>query len=208
RMPPWNANPEFGHFRNDSRLTPEEKELIHQWVDNGMPLGDAEQLPPLPEFVTGWRMGTPDLVIPMSDTPFEIPADGVVDYQYFEVDPGFTEDMFVQAVEARPQNRSVVHHILVYIKPPGEKDFRRVGAVDGYAPGSPPTQYDGGRAMRIPAGSKLVFELHYTPNGSPQKDLSQVGLRFIDKKDVTQIVHGAAIANTEFRIPPGDAHYV
>lgn len=208
RMPPWNANPEYGHFRNDARLEDDEKALLRQWIDNGQPAGDLNQLPPAPQFAEGWRMGEPDQVFVMRDEPFTVPAEGVVEYQYFEVDPGFTEDKFITAAEARPDNRAVVHHIIVYIKPPGADDFRKHGAVDGYAPGSPPSIHPEGWAMHVPAGSKLVFEMHYTPNGTEQQDCSRVGLKFVPREQVKKLVHGAMAANTKFQIPPGEAAHV
>ena len=202
RMPPWPANPAFGHFSNDARLTDKEKDLVFRWVQNGMPAGDLNDLPEPPKFAAGWRISEPDQVVYMREQPFTIPAEGVVDYQYFEVDPEFTEDKYIWAAEARPGNRSVVHHIIVYIKPPGEKKFRRVGAIDGYAPGSQPTVFRDGLARFVPAGSKFVFELHYTPNGSEQQDQSYVGFKFLDKDKVTQRVHGNLAYDSKFAIPP------
>ncbi|MCO6456241.1 MAG: redoxin domain-containing protein [Pirellulaceae bacterium] len=202
RMPPWHASPDHGQFRNDARLTDEEKSLVYRWVENGMPEGDPNDLPEPPRFADGWRMPEPDQVVHMSDQPFTVPAEGVVDYQHFEVDPGFTEDKYLWAAEARPDNPAVVHHILVFIKPPGEEDFRKFGAIDGYAPGSPPTIYRDGAALRIPAGSKFVFEMHYTPNGSVQQDRSYVGFKFLAPDQVRTRVHQTLAANNDFRIPP------
>jgi len=207
RMPPWPANPAFGHFSNDARLTDEEKDLVFRWVENGMPAGDPKDLPEPPKFAAGWRIPEPDQVVYMREQPFTIPAGGVVDYQYFEVDPGFTEDKYIWAAEARPDNSSVVHHIIVYIQPPGEKKFRRRGAIDGYAPGSQPTVFENGLAKHVPAGSKFVFEMHYTPNGSEQQDRSYVGFKFLDKDKVTKPVHGNLAADTKFRIPPHARNY-
>ena len=202
RMPPWPANPAFGHFRNNARLTETEKQLIYRWVENGMPSGDLDDLPPAPKFVKGWRIPEPDQVVFMRDEPFVVPAKGVVDYQYFEVDPGFTEDKFIAAAEARPENRATVHHIIVYIKPPGSNSFRNHGAVTGYAPGSLPTAFESGIARRVPAGSKFVFELHYTPNGSEQHDRSYVGLKFVDESQVRKQVHNNLAIDEKFVIPP------
>ncbi|MEP5990398.1 redoxin domain-containing protein, partial [Rhodopirellula bahusiensis] len=166
RMPPWSANPAHGEFANDARLSEGEKELIGQWVDGGMPEGDPDDLPEPPVFATGWQIGEPDQVIQMRDKPFDVPAEGVIDYQRFVIDPGWDEDKFVVACEARPQNRAVVHHILVYVIPPGGRnvDLRKV--LVGYAPGSTPVDLDDGVAIHVEAGSKLLFEMHYTPNGT------------------------------------------
>lgn len=202
RMPPWNANPEFGHFRNDARLTDAEQATLLTWIDNGMPAGNPADSPPPPRFTTGWRIPEPDQVISIRETPVEIPAEGTVPYQYFEVDPGFTEDKFVYAAEARPDNRAVVHHIIAFIKAPGDDDFRRRGILVGYAPGSLAMNYTGGLVKMIPAGSKLVFEMHYTANGAQQKDRSYIGLKFLDKSQVTKVVRNGAVMTHRFEIPP------
>jgi peroxiredoxin len=207
RMPPWYADPAHGEFRNDARLTAEEKRLLRVWIENGMPAGNLAQAPPAPEFATGWRIPAPDQVFYMSDKPFEVPAEGVVDYQYFEVDPGFTEDKYIWAAEARPENPAVVHHIIVFIKVPGQEDPRAGGMVDAYAPGSQPRILNNGLAIRVPAGSKLLFEMHYTPNGSPQKDRSHIGIKFLDKQNVRKLVYGNLALNEEFVIPANASHH-
>lgn len=208
RMPPWNANPEFGHFRNDARLTDAERDTLLAWIDGGMPAGDPADAPPPPKFVTGWRIPDPDQVIPIRETPVSVDAEGAIAYQYFEVDPGFTEDKYICAAEARPDNRAVVHHIIAYVKAPGDEDFRKRGILVGYAPGSDPAIYRDGLAKFVPAGSKLVFEMHYTANGSPQTDRSYIGLKFLDKSQVKHRVHNGAVLNERFAIPPGAANHV
>ncbi len=169
RMPPWHANPEHGEFVNDCRLSGEEKEQIFAWVENGSPEGDPADLPEPPTFVDGWMAGTPDQIVYMSDEPFQVAAEGTVEYQFFEVDPGWTEDKWIKVAESRPGNRAVVHHILCFVRSPsGGQGFGR-GIGIGYAPGTPPIVFDSETAMYVPAGSKLLFQLHYTPNGTASK---------------------------------------
>ncbi len=210
RMPPWTANPEHGTFKNDARLTPDEKLVIRTWVENGMPEGDTSQLPEPPEFAQGWRIRQPDQVIYMRDTAFKVPAEGVVSYQHFPVDPGWTEDKYVIAAEARPDNVSVVHHIIAYVIPPGDEEERNKHRrmLIGYAPGATPNILDEGVAVHISAGSTLVFELHYTPNGSEQFDRSYIGLTFTDKENVRKLLQGRAAAESKFEIPAGAADHV
>lgn len=209
RMPPWFADPAHGAFRNDARLSDDEKRLFDAWVDAGCPEGDKAELPSPPTFAEGWRIETPDLVFDMADKPFEVPAEGTVDYQYFRVDPKFTEDRYLVAAEPRPGDYGVVHHIIVYVMRPGQKKINAAEAAIGYAPGLPPVRLPAGYAIRVPAGSQLVFEMHYTPNGKPASDLSKVGMRFCDKSEVTTLVRSHAAANNKFEIPPGaKAHTV
>ncbi len=213
RMPPWHADPQYGEFSNDARLTEEEKQQILAWVDNGAPQGDPNQLPPPRQFVEGWRIGRPDQIVYMSEQPFEVPAEGIVDYQWFFVDPGFTEDKWVKMAEARPGCHEVVHHVTVYFKRPDVPwDLRhndRINLLGGFNPGGGPWTVPPGMAVRIPAGSEIVFEMHYTPNGRVQHDRSCIGLVFADPHEVTQEVVSVMIANTEFAIPPhAPAHRV
>ncbi len=203
RMPPWYADPQHGEFANDARLSQKERDLVSTWVDNGMPEGDANDLPEAPEFADGWQMPEPDEIFPMRDQPFAVPAEGVVDYQHYVVDPGWNEDKYIVAAEARPDKRAVVHHILVYVIPPGarKRDFRQV--VAGYAPGMPPLALTDGVALEVKAGSRLLFEMHYTPNGSSTDDQSYVGVKFTDKANVRKRLTGRVAINHKFEIPAG-----
>lgn len=193
QMPPWFANPEYGEYKNDCRLSQQEKDTLQAWVDNGSPEGDPSDLPDPPQFVEGWQIGEPDQIVEMP-VDYEVPAEGVVEYKYFVVDPGWTEDKWIKAAEARPGNRAVVHHI---IATPGA----------GFAPGMPPTIHPEGVATFIPAGTKIRFQLHYTPNGSPQTDRSKVGFIFCDESEVKKIRSGGLVGKWNFAIPPHDSNY-
>ncbi len=208
RMPPWHADPRHGAFANDRRLTKAESDTLLAWVAAGCPKGDDKDLPPPKQFPAGWAIGTPDAVFRMAEE-FHVPAAGVLDYQQFTVDPGFKEDVWVQAAECRPGNRAVVHHILVYIQLPGRPIYERDGTahvLSGWAPGDMPTLYPPGTAKRIPAGAKLVFEVHYTPNGTPQTDRSTVGVIFA-KQPPERPAEMNVLANIRVRIPPRAADH-
>ena len=209
RMPPWHADPRHGKFANDRRLTDDERETLLTWIDQGARRGDDKDLPPPLKFVEGWKIGEPDKVFAMAED-FKVPATGVLDYQRFTVDPGFAEDVWVQAAECRPGNRQVVHHILVYILEPGRRDpYDRDGTAStlvGWAPGDMPAIYSEGTGRLLPAGSKLLFEVHYTPNGTAQTDRSTVGVRFA-KKPPANRVEMNILANMLLRIPPGASNH-
>lgn len=215
RMPPWHASPEFGHFANDARLTDEEKQMLSTWVAAGAPQGDPADLPEPATYAVGWQIPQPDAIIKMADAPFTVPAEGKVEYQYFVVDPGFTADKWVSAAECRPGNNAVVHHIIVFVVPPGQEVKlmgEGMGARDllaGTAPGNPPYEAPPGIAKRIRAGSKLLFQLHYTANGKEQQDLSSIGLVFADPKTITRDVTTDLAINFGFEVPAGaDNHPV
>ncbi|MDB5335068.1 MAG: alkyl hydroperoxide reductase/Thiol specific antioxidant/Mal allergen [Planctomycetaceae bacterium] len=203
RMPPWNANPKHGQFRN-SRLMPEaDKQVLRDWIKAGMPYGEKSDLPPPQEFSTGWQLPRPpDLVLKMRDRPFHVPATGTVEYQYFVVDPHLEEDRWVSASQVIPGNRPTVHHCIVFVRPPDGADVRGVGYLTGYVPGQRSFSLPPGHARRIPAGSKFVFQMHYTPNGIPQDDLTQVGINFIPEAEVTHECFTLLGIDQEFEIPP------
>ncbi len=211
RMPPWHADPKFGHFANDSRLNDKDKQLIATWVENGAPEGNRADLPAPRQFTAGWQIAPPDRIIAMSEQPFTVPAEGKIEYQYFVADPGFTEDVWVREAEARPGNNAVVHHIIVFIVPPGEQskqmgDGMREFLV-GTAPGNPPMRCAPGMAKRVRAGSKLLFQMHYTANGAEQHDISSIGLVFASPSSVTREVRMDMAINTIFEIPAGADNY-
>lgn len=237
RMPPWHANPLHGQYSNDMSLSEDEKQLISTWVENGCPQGDVADLPAPKEFFDGWAIGEPDEVIYMRDEPVEVPAEGVVDYYHFVVDPGWTEDKWIMAAEAKPGSLETVHHILVLVDPADftqeDLDDRERGGdrkrserrgrdrrnrgeggvgggnlIGGYAPGmNPMLNTDGKTAMHIKAGSKLIFQLHYTPNGTPATDLSYVGFKFADPEEVEFVARSTSVMNPFFTIPPGASDY-
>ncbi len=208
RMPPWHANPEFGHFTNDRRLPDDEKRLLLTWIDNGAPEGDSRDLPPPIEYTEGWQISKPDLVLTMPK-PFKVPAKGTVEYQYFELEQKFDEDKWVKAAEARPGNRAVVHHLNLFFVPPGGKEseaesvlFHTLAAA---APGMPAWRFADGSAKKVPAGSRLIFQVHYTPNGVEQEDQSSAGLVIADPKSVRTELSTGAVINFRFGLPPGAA---
>jgi len=209
RMPPWHADPRYGHFRNDRRLSARERATLLAWVDQGTPLGDAAAIPKAKSFPKEWTVGTPDTVFELPE-PYVVPAQGVVDYVNLRVPSHFAEDKLVQAAEAIPGDRSVVHHIAVYID-----DHSRTGGtgvVDsyaflcGYVPGDLRSGLPVGTAKRIPAGSDFVFQIHYTPNGKIRTDRTKLGLTFA-KGAVKQEVYTGMILQSNFKIPPGVDNY-
>jgi peroxiredoxin len=210
RMPPWDADPRYGTFSNDPCMTDAEKKLLDDWVANGVPEGDPKDLPAPVKFEQGWHIPKPDLVLSMSK-PYQVQATGTVPYQYFAIDPGFTEDKWIQASEVRPGNPAVVHHVVVIVQPPGAPSpSERGGIGDPVAVGVPgmwPMVFPEGVARFVPAGSKLVFQMHYTPNGTAQTDQTRVGLVFADPKNVRQSLKADMAINFKFRIPPRAADY-
>ena len=209
RMPPWHASPEHGKFANDARLSADEKGAIRDWVAAGSPEGDPAELPPPPQFVEGWQIPRPDVVLEMPRA-VEIPAEGSMPYELVEIDPKLTRDVWVRASQVRPGNPAVVHHVVVFVLPPGVEKIDEAGGdfLAAYAPGMPARILPDGVAKRIPAGSRIVLQVHYTPRGRKQVDRSRIGLVFADPPAVHKELMSGMALNFRLQIPPGTRDYV
>jgi mono/diheme cytochrome c family protein len=226
KMPPWFADPSVGHFSNDPSLTPQEIATLAAWAKSGGPAGDPRNAPAPLRWVRGWMIPQPDAVFSMPK-PVAIPADGDVAYTYEIVHTGFTEGKWVSTSEIRPSSRENVHHAVVYIRPPGSTwlqhapinvPFTTADMTDEqdredtlsttsdvllvYAPGSSPDNWPEGMAKFIPAGSDLVFQMHYTTHGRRAIDRTSIGLIFA-KHAPKQRVLNLQLMNSSFVIPPG-----
>ena len=211
RMPPWHADPRHGKFQNDRRLSSEEKATLLAWVQQGCAKGEGRDEPLPPEKNAAWLIGKPDQVFTMpEEVTIPAKAKGGIPYRYYIVPTNFEQDMWIQAAEARPGNRSVVHHILVYVRERGQPRSRTDGIGEGllvaYAPGDDPLVLQPGVAKRIPKGAYIVFQMHYTPNGKEQQDRSCVGIIF-SKQPPERELKTRSVANPRFLIPPGADNY-
>jgi hypothetical protein len=233
QMPPWHAAQPAGTFSNDRRLTEADKDILVRWAAAGAPQGNPKDLPPAPKFTEGWEIGTPDAVFSIPKA-YDVSASGTIAYQYFTVPTNFTEDKWVQAIEVRPGNRAVVHHVLVF-----SREQRTPGRTPAYtavlpkpialapnannsaahsdppapqkdpdiliattAPGTNAMIFEPGSAMRIKAGSTLVFQIHYTANGKPATDQSSVGMIFSRDAPAREVRNGA-FTNVFLKLPAG-----
>ena len=203
QMPPWHASPEFGHFANERRLSDDELHLIEQWAKAGAPEGNPADLPTASTFTEGWQLPRqPDHVVWMSDTPYKVKQEGTVKYQYFSVDAGITEDKWITAAEIIPGNRAVVHHVIVFCTSDGKVLDEDRQMVTAYVPGLRVASYPKGMAKKIPAGSKFIFQMHYTPNGTATEDRTRIGLVFANPDEITHEIRTASAGLRRFRIEP------
>src|SRR5215469_2071806 len=138
-MPPWFEDGHTEKFANNRSLTQAEIDTIVAWANAGAPKGNAEDLPPPKQWVEGWSIPKPDVIFQLPK-PFSIPESGVLEYQYVILPTGFTEDKWVQFVEAAPSDRSVVHHIVAYVRRPGSNYFK--GQPKGVFFEAPPSKSD------------------------------------------------------------------
>jgi mono/diheme cytochrome c family protein len=230
KMPPWFADPRFGHFANDPTLSAQEIATLRAWVESGASPGDPRDAPPPLQWAAGWNIPQPDIVLKMP-AAINISARGTIEYTYEIVPTGFTEDKWVRMSQVLPSSPQHVHHAVVYIRPPDSPWLRSapIGIpfsastlhdpklvndshwTDSdmllvYAPGSSPDNWPEGIAKMIPAGSDLVFQMHYTTNGKPATDQTSAGIIFA-KQPPQQRVITLQLTNDSFLIPPGADDY-
>ncbi len=225
KMPPWLADPNYGHFANDPSLTRDEIKLLSTWAASGTRAGNPRDTKPAPHITEGWNISAPDDVIEMPKA-VALARKGDIDYTYEIVPTHFREDRWVQMAELRPTSRDHVHHGVVYIRPPDSKWLRKApvgvpfiedtltdeqGRRDAqwtdsdillvYAPGSSPVILNSGMAKLIPAGSDLVIQMHYMAMGDAASDRPAIGLVFA-KQPPQQRVLTLQLTNDHFVIPP------
>ncbi len=203
RMPPWHANETHHPFKNSRRMPGADRQILHDWVEAGTPFGEAGRLPEVPPKVAGWRLpDPPDQVFAMSEQAYVVPAQGTVEYQYFVVDPGFETDRWLSAAEVIPGNPSVVHHCIVFVRPPDGGNMREIGFLSAYVPGQDPMILPPGYARRVRAGSHFVLQMHYTTNGRQQTDLTKFGVTYVPEESVSHEVFVSGGIEQDFEIPP------
>jgi hypothetical protein len=228
-MPPWHAAAPHGTFTNERRLTDDEKATLLKWAVNGAPKGDPKELPAAPRYPDGWMIGKPDVVLEMQED-YNVPADGVVQYEYFYIPTNFTEAKWVQAIEVRPGNRGVVHHVLAYyraapdmtrtpvLQPNVSKSRITDSPVRGrrpakaglpprrllgtYAPGTNPQVMPPGTALRLEPGGIIELQMHYATNGTPAADRTKIGLVFATSENPRE-VRVSQFLNGVFTLPAG-----
>ena len=226
-MPPWHADPAHGEFANDRRLSDADKNTIAAWVSAGAPEGNPADVPSPPTYVDGWQIGEPDVVFEMTED-YPVPAKGVVEYEWMYIPTNFAKATYVQALEIRPGNRKLVHHVLAYYraKPDAQRvpvllfDTERqrppVPSASGlrprrtdptparliatYAPGTQPQVFPLGTALRLEAGGVLELQMHYSTNGTAGTDRTKVGM-ILSKDPAPVEVLASHFFNAKLRLP-------
>ena len=209
-MPPWPASTRFGGPFLDQRVLPEsDLATLRAWVDAGCPEGDAKDAPPPREFASDWTLGKPDLILTMAE-PYELAAGGDDEFRVFVLKTDLPEDRWIKAVDFKPGNRKVVHHVLSAVDSSGAaraldaKDpkpgYSSVGGFgDGvqirgflpiWTPGTRPRESTEGSGYLLPAGADVLMQMHYHKSGKVEADTTQVGLYLSDKPLPRQIRTG------------------
>ena len=232
-MPPWQATHGFGDFADERRLTDAQITAIGTWVRDGMPEGNRAKMPALPKFTSGWRLGTPDLVLEMPQE-FEVPASGPDIFRNFVIPSKLLEDKWVRAVEFRPRARTVVHHALFnYVRggayasidgadgKPGFRGLAPIGAnpnltpagpLGGWAVGGSPRFLPEGLALPMGRGSDFILQMHFHPSGKVEREKSTIGIYFAEKAPDRTLrnlmVPGLFGIGSLVEIPAGERNHV
>jgi mono/diheme cytochrome c family protein len=221
RMPPWPAVQGFGEFEGEARLSRNEIETLRRWAAAGAPRGDSSKEPIAPSFESEWVLGTPDLIL-QPDREYLLEADGKDVYRNFVIRNTSTETKWVRAMDVRPGNARVVHHVIAFLDStkqarrqedankdgqPGYSTFGGIGflpsgAIGGWAPGLRPSLSRPGTAFRIDPGTDVVLQVHYNKTGKPERDRTQIAL-YLDKEAPEREIQIAWFLDLALNIPPG-----
>ncbi|MGC4044072.1 MAG: redoxin domain-containing protein [Armatimonas sp.] len=221
-MPPWKATPGHGDFLDSRWVTDEEISKITAWASSGAPEGNKKDLPAPPKLHPAgtWALGTPDTVL-KAPKPFQLEAEGKDVYRDFTLPIDFNEDRYISAIDFKPDNPAIVHHMIAYVDVDGSTVARREGKdgqpgwevsgggsgvqkddwAEGWAPGMNPRRQPDGVAIKIPKGAKLVLQIHYHKSGKPETDNSAIGLYWA-KGPVTSVRKVMPIGNPFILLQP------
>ena len=195
-MPPWPASTNYGGpFRDARVLTDDEIATLKSWAEAKCPVGDPKDAPKPREFSSAWPLGEPDVTLTMPE-PYKLAATGDDDFRVFVLKTNLPEDRWIRAVDFRPGNRSIVHHVIAGVDPsgrgreldaadPGPGYFALGGFGDGvpitaflpiWTPGALPRYCPEGTGFLLPKGADILIQVHYHKNGKPETDATAIGL--------------------------------
>jgi hypothetical protein len=223
-MPPYRATSEAGRFAGQQHLTPQEAELIDEWVAGGALEGDERGRPPLPRFADGWQLGKPDLVV-TPNAAYQLPAGGSDVFRIFVMPLPVTTTKYVVGIEFHPGNARVVHHANIRLdRTTGSRDLDLRDPAPGYdgllarsavypeghflgwTPGQVAPLVSSNLAWRLDPGTDLVVQLHMQPSGADEDVQPQIGLFFSDTPaQETPVI--LRLGSQGLDIAPGEASY-
>lgn len=227
QMPPWKAEPADVEYKNNFGLTNEQRKMLKAWDEAGAPRGDRSKEPAPPTFGKDWALGDPDLLLQMP-YEFELKADGQDEYWNFVIKPDIKEPVWVQAMDVRPGNKKIVHHVIAFTDkkgrsekllsgPRGDKKagylttgggvgFMPDGSMGGWAPGVAASKLPDDAGFLLEPGTDIILQVHYNKSGKIEKDRTQVALYFNKSAKAEKKVDIAWIANPLINIKAGAAN--
>ena len=203
-MPPWDADPGFGPFTNDSSLSQDEIDVVTRWVEAGAPRGDGDEpVWEAPEKFGDWKLGEPDWVYEFDS--FDVAADGPDQFKVIPIPTGFEEDRWIKAVEVLPGDASVVHHFILWRA--NEDNTAQDAWLSAWAAGAAPSEFPETTARLLPKGRNLLGDFHYHPTGDAASDKTRIGVHFADPEEIEKEFVNLWVLNASFNIPAGDSNY-
>lgn len=222
-MPPWKAD-SHGEFQDERRLTDDQIATLTAWAETGAPAGNMKDAPAPPKFGSGWKLGEPDKIVGLPE-PYKLEAEGRDVYRCFVIPSGADTDKYISALEVKPGNRAVVHHVIAYLDTSGmarkldEADpgpgysthgggpgFIPSGFLGGWAPGNEPRRLPAGVGNALPKNSDIVLEVHYHKSGKPETDQTTVGL-YYSREPISKRVRMLPVINPFLHIPAGASRH-
>jgi len=224
-MPPWFIDRNVGvqHFNNDESLTDEQIATIVKWVDGGAPQGNPADMPPPRKFADdqSWQIGKPDLIITLPKDVI-VKAHGPDWWPDILVDPGLTEDRYVQAIQIIPtKGYPVIHHIRTSVVAP-DAATQHSGQLDGnvalevgeqgvflneYAIGKGADVFTEGSGRLIKAGTKINFQFHLHANGTETPTNVALGLKLYPKGYTPKhVITSLTVGVNEIDLRPHEAN--
>jgi hypothetical protein len=223
-MPPWKAKANYGEFRDEPCLSPQEKDLITQWAKAGAPEGNRAEAPNPPTMHPGWRLGKPDLVVaPEKST--KIAPEGRDFFRDYFIDPHITKPTWVRAVDFRPSNNGTVHHIIPSLMTKEEADkcrkikfdfddnsweqksihgVKRYNTLGFWSTGAPPFESPKQTAFLIKPGDCILLDIHYKTNGKSEVEQPQVAFYYQAEAPRDEMLVDV-ISSGDIYLQPGDS---
>jgi hypothetical protein len=223
-MPPWKADPNYKHFKDERFLTNSQIADIADWVDNGTPAGDLSTAPSPPVFPIGSQMTSIDQTLTLPKYRINTSAD---EYRSFVIHSGISTDKFLNEIEYLPGNGAIVHHVVLYKDPSNYSDsldnldtiagFSSYGSVavspnatflGAWAPGSGIFKIPTNFGIRVDANSDYVVELHYAPGSAGQTDSTVLHLKYTTYSPIREVYidpilnHFLSMTNGPINIAP------
>jgi len=212
-MPPWDAvdgddcAPRYG-WKDDPRLSDDELETLRWWVEDGTAEGEPDDVPEPPTIALE---GITHSV--QSATGYRVEP-GADQFICFVLDPGLTEDRYLNGIQLRPGNPEVVHHTVTWALAPGatqdaviaasglDQPFECEAGAQGLAdsklihvwtPGNQPMVTPDELGIELKAGSVLITQYHYHPHpgATDEPDASTLELRLTAERPDKLYVIGA-----------------
>ena len=210
RMPPWHADPHYGEWQNTRGLSDDQRKLLVHWIEAGAPRGTGpDPLTSVKPDTNEWKHGKPDLIVEVP--AYDIPATGVIEYQYPKVKNPLGRDVWITAVEIHPGAKQAIHHIIAQdpvVLNGQQRGGNGGGNLAGFAPGMSPIVYPADTGVLFPKDADFVFQMHYTPNGKAVTDHSKIGFYFREADNPPKYpLRLTALTDFRFQIPPGAKEY-